>query len=197
MITKYAILVIFASLFVFTWTYGAEKYVIDPSHASIGFSIRHMVISKVKGQFRRYTAEFLRNEQDSSKSSASAVVYVESIDTGQPERDKHLRSPEFFDVEKYPTITFQSNQIEKLGEKDYVAVGTLTMHGVSKEIRLPFTILGSIKDPWGKTRVGIESQLSLNRLDYGLAWDKRMEDGGLMVGHTVNVELNFEMIRVE
>jgi polyisoprenoid-binding protein YceI len=194
MARKYAILAIFTSFFVSTSAFGAEKYVIDPSHASIGFSIRHMVINKVKGDFRNYTAEFLHDEQDISQSSASAVVYAASIDTGQPERDQHLRSPEFFDVEKYPTITFQSKKIEKVGDKDYTAVGTLTMHGVSKEISMPFTIVGKIKDPWGKIRVGIESQFTLNRLDYGLAWDKKMEDGGFMVGHKVSIELNFEMI---
>jgi polyisoprenoid-binding protein YceI len=176
---------------------GADKYVIDPSHTSIGFSIRHMVINKVKGDFKDYTANFIYDEQNISRSSVSAVIQVASIDTGNEERDQHLRSPDFFDVKRFPAITFRSNKIEKTGDKEFLATGTLEMHGVVKEIGLRFTIVGKVKDPWGKTRMGVESEYTLNRLDYGLSWEKRMEDGGLVVGHAVKIEMNFEMIKME
>jgi polyisoprenoid-binding protein YceI len=163
----------------------------------MGFAIRHLVINKVKGDFKDYTATFNLDERDISGSSASAVIQVASIDTGVEQRDNDLRSPNFFDVKKYPTITFQSKRFEKRGEKEYVVIGTLTMHGVSKEIHMPFTIVGKVKDPWGKTRIGIESEFTLNRLDYGIGWNKKTADGGLVVGHTVDIEMNFEMIKVE
>jgi polyisoprenoid-binding protein YceI len=194
---KSIILTVFGILFFFNGAFGADKYVIDPAHTSMGFAIRHLVINKVKGDFKDYTATFNLDERDISGSSASAVIQVASIDTGVEQRDNDLRSPNFFDVKKYPTITFQSKRFEKRGEKEYVVIGTLTMHGVSKEIHMPFTIVGKVKDPWGKTRIGIESEFTLNRLDYGIGWNKKTADGGLVVGHTVDIEMNFEMIKVE
>jgi polyisoprenoid-binding protein YceI len=194
---KSIIFTVFGILFFFNGAFGADKYVIDPAHTSMGFAIRHLVINKVKGDFKDYTATFNLDERDISGSSASAVIQVASIDTGVEQRDNDLRSPNFFDVKKYPTITFQSKRFEKRGEKEYVVIGTLTMHGVSKEIHMPFTIVGKVKDPWGKTRIGIESEFTLNRLDYGIGWNKKTADGGLVVGHTVDIEMNFEMIKVE
>lgn len=194
---KSIVLTLFGILFFLNTAFSADKYVNDPSHTSIGFAIRHLVINKVKGYFHDRSATFNFDEQDISRSSASAVIQVASIDTGVEQRDSDLRSPNFFDVKKYPTITFQSKRFEKRGEKEYVVIGTLTMHGVSKEIHMSFTIVGKMKDPWGKIRIGIESEFTLNRLDYGVGWNKKTADGGLVVGHTVDIEMNFEMIKVE
>jgi len=197
MVRKSMILTLLGILFFFNTAFSGDKYVIDPSHGYIGFAVRHMVINLVKGDFKNYTAAFTFDEQDVSRSSASAVIHVASIDTRNEERDTHLRGPDFFDEKNYPTITFHSEKIEKRGDKEYVAIGILRMRGISKKINLPFTIVGKIKDPWGKTRLGIESVFTVNRLDYGVSWDKKMEGGALMVGHKVKIEMNFEMIKVE
>jgi len=127
---------------------------------------------------------------------AKGTIQTKSVDTGNAMRDKDLRSPNFFDAEKYPTITFQSKKAEKKGDQT-VLVADFTMHGVTKELSLPVTLKGPIKDPWGNDRIGLEAKATLNRKDYGLSYNKALETGGLVVGDEVTIEINAEAIKAK
>jgi len=180
--------------FVITSAEAADRYQIDPVHSSIGFTVRHMVIANVKGYFKEFSGTIYYDENDITRSSVSVTIKTASINTENPKRDAHLRSPDFFDAEKYPEITFKSKRILK--EKDgYVAVGDLTMRGVTREIRIPFHILGKVTDPWGNTRIGVEASLKLNRHDYGISWSQTLDNGGLVVGDEVKIDLNIEAVK--
>lgn len=173
---------------------GADRYEIDPVHTSIGFSVRHLVINNVKGKFGDFSGTILYDENDITKSSVSVTVRTASINTGVDKRDDDLRSPNFFDVAQHPEMTFRSSRIEKRGD-GYAAVGTLALHGVSKEIAVPFTLSGKIKDPWGNERIGVEASLTIDRRDWGITYSKTMDSGGLIVGNEVKIELNLEGIK--
>ena len=175
---------------------AADKYTVDPSHSSIGFAVRHMVVSKVKGYFNEYTATILYDDKDITKSSAEVTIKTASIDTRDAKRDEHLRTPDFFDAAKYPEITFKSKRIEKSGE-GFVAVGDLTMRGVTKEIQLPFTFAGVVTDPWGNTRLGLSASTKLNRQDYGVSWSKSLDSGGLVVSDDVEIAIEIEAIKAK
>src|SRR5260370_24005450 len=144
---------------------AADNYNIDPAHSTVGFAVNHMVINTVHGRFNSFTGSVTLD--NNSLQAASGSIQAKSIDTGIERRDNHLRSPDFFDVAQYPTITFQSKRVEKKGDET-ISVADFTMHGVTKEISLPVTIKGPIKDPMGNTRIGIEAKTKLNRKDYGL-----------------------------
>lgn len=173
---------------------AADKYALDPSHSSVGFAVKHMVVAKVKGYFDDYTVTILYDDKDITKSSVEVAIKTASIDTKNAKRDEHLRSPDFFDAAKYPEITFKSKRIEKSGE-GYVAVGDLTMRGVTKEIQLPFTFAGVITDPYGNTRLGLSAATKLNRQDYGLSWSKTLDNGGLVVSDDVEIEIETEAVK--
>lgn len=172
--------------------FAAVEYALDKAHSSISFTIRHMVVSKVRGTFDDFNVMVTEDTEDIGKSSVTAVIRAASIDTRNEGRDKHLRSGDFFDVEKFPDITFKSIAVKKKGEK-YEAWGTLTMHGVTKNIVLPFEILGRITDPEGKTRIGIEARMTLDRKDYGLTWNRTLDKGGVAVGNEVEIEILLEL----
>ncbi|MDQ7053998.1 MAG: YceI family protein [candidate division KSB1 bacterium] len=191
---KKSLTVVILGLLLVGTALSADRYQIDPVHSSIAFSVRHMVINKVKGNFKEFTGTILYDEKDISKSSVSVTIQAASIDTDNSKRDDHLRSADFFDVQKYPTITFKSKRIVKEGD-GYVAIGDLTMHGVTREVRIPFQILGKVVDPWGNTRIGVEASLILNRHDFGISWSKTLDNGGLVVGNEVMIELNIEAIK--
>jgi polyisoprenoid-binding protein YceI len=173
---------------------GADKYQIDPVHSSIDFAVRHMVLSNVKGNFTDFSGVIVHDTADLAKSSVSVTIAASSINTNNVTRDNHLKSPDFFDVAKFPDITFQSERIEK-SDSGYIAIGKLTMHGVIKEIALPFTVMGMVKDPTGVMHVGIEAGMTLNRQDYGISWSKTLDNGGLMVGNDVKIDINIEAIK--
>jgi len=175
---------------------AADKYTVDPSHSSIGFAVRHMVVSKVKGYFNEYTATILYDDKDITKSSAEVTIKTASIDTRDAKRDEHLRTPDFFDAAKYPEIAFKSKRIEKSGE-GFVAVGDLTMRGVTKEISIPFTFAGVVTDPWGNTRLGLSGATKLNRQDYGVSWSKSLDSGGLVVADDVEIAIEIEAIKAK
>ncbi|MBI2263579.1 MAG: YceI family protein [Armatimonadetes bacterium] len=183
-----------ASLFLFQGAYSAEKYSVDPVHSRITFSVRHMMLSNVSGEFKTYSGAITHDAKDATKLTASGVIKVASLDTGNADRDKHLRGTEFFDADKYPEIVFQGKQVKKSG-KDYVMIGTLTMHGVSKDVKIPFQIMGKVKDPWGKERLGLQARLTINRRDFGIAFNKTLDNGGLMVGNEVTIDLNVEGVK--
>lgn len=171
-----------------------SEYVVDPAHTSVSFSVKHMVISTVKGSFTKFEGELNYVENDLSKWKVSGKIYADSINTNNPDRDTHLKSADFFDVNKYPYINFESKSFIKKGD-GYVCKGNLTMHGVSKEIEIPFKILGKIKDPWGKERIGVEASLKLNRQDFGISWSKTLDNGGLIVSNEVQIELSAQFVK--
>jgi polyisoprenoid-binding protein YceI len=174
--------------------FAADKFTADPAHSSIGFSVKHMVISTVTGYFDDYAVTIMYDEKDPTKSSAEVAIKTASIDTKQPKRDDHLRSPDFFDAANHPEITFKTKRIEKAGD-DYVAIGDLTIRGVTKEIQLPFTIAGVITDPYGNTRLGLSGSTKINRQDYGVSWNKKLDNGGLVVSDDVVISINIEAVK--
>ena len=188
-----ALIVLIMSLSVTGIALGADLYKLDKSHTKVGFMVRHLVISKVRGQFMDYDATLQLDLSDMTKSSMQGSVKTASINTDNAKRDKHLRNPDFFEVEKYPEITFVSKAVQKAGN-GYVMVGDFTMHGVTKEIAMPFTITEPIVHR-GKTRVGFEAQMQVNRQDYGIAYNKLADTGGLAVGNKVLIEINGEAIK--
>jgi len=171
--------------------FAAEVFVVDKAHTDIGFSVKHLVISSTKGNFGDFDGKIMYDAEDVTKSSVEMTIKTASIDTDNEDRDKHLRSGDFFDVEKYPEITFKSKRIENRDD-GMVAIGDFTMHGVTKEIQLPFTITGVVKDPWGNTKMGVEAETKIDRTDYGLTWSKVLETGGLVVGNEVKIMISAE-----
>ncbi|MGH9900323.1 MAG: YceI family protein [Pyrinomonadaceae bacterium] len=168
---------------------AAIKYDIDAAHSNVGFTIPILGgLSKVKGKFTDFAVTIIHDDADVTKSSVNAVIKAASIDTGIERRDAHLRNADFFDVEKFPEITFQSKRVEKKG-KQLIAHGTFTMHGVSKEIALPFTITGVNKNPTtNKTVVGVTAKMVLNRRDYGITFAR--PDNPNFLGDMVEIELD-------
>ncbi len=173
---------------------GLETFEIDAVHTSIGFFVRHMVISNVRGRFTRFSGTILYDSLDNSRSSVSVTIDAASVNTENQERDNDLRSSNFFDTATFPQMVFKSKRIEPQCE-GYLCVGDLTMHGVTKEISVPFTILGRQKDPWGNERLGFEGELKLDRRDFGLTYNSALDSGGLVVGNEVKIELNVEAVR--
>jgi polyisoprenoid-binding protein YceI len=172
----------------------AESYKIDPGHSEVGFTIRHMV-SNVRGRFNDFSGTVDMDPKAPQKGSVEFSVKATSIDTGNADRDKHLRTADFFDVEKYPEITFKSDSVKPAGKNKYNVAGTLTMHGVSKKVTLPVTFNGEGKDPWGNTRAGFETATKLDRKEYGIVWNKAIDNGGVLLGDDVNVDINLETVK--
>jgi polyisoprenoid-binding protein YceI len=169
----------------------ADEYTSDAAHSSIEFSVKHMVITNVKGTFDIFEAVIMFDPENLDQSSVEVSIDVASVNTRDEKRDEHLRSPDFFDAAKFPAITFKSSKISKKGD-GYVAAGTLTIRGVSKEVELPFQLNGPITNPWGQVVMGIELDFKINRKDFGVNWSKTMDNGGLVVGDDVKIEINLE-----
>jgi polyisoprenoid-binding protein YceI len=172
-----------------------ESYTIDPAHSTIGFSVRHLVINNIHGRFNEFSGTISYDAADISKSSVEFKAKAASIDTGVAQRDQHLRSADFFEVEKYPELTFKSTRVERKGKDAYVAHGTFTMKGVNKEIAIPFKLFGPIADQRKKQRIGVEAGLVINRQEYGITYGGKLDNGGLAVGNDVNIILNLEAIK--
>jgi polyisoprenoid-binding protein YceI len=172
----------------------AGDYKIDPAHSTIGFAIRHYEINWVEGRFKDFEGTIRYDDKDVTKSSAEFTAKVESIDTGVAARDKHLRTADFFEVEKYPTLTFKSTRVERKGNDAYVLHGELTLKGVTKPVQLPFRLAGAVKDPRGNTRFGVEAQAKLNRRDFGVNFGGPLDGGGLQIGDEVNINLHLEAL---
>jgi len=173
---------------------AADTWTIDKAHSDVTFRIKHLM-SKVTGSFADFDGTITTDFANLGASSVSFTVQATSIDTKNADRDKHLRSADFFDVEKYPTISFTSSKITKTGEGSFDVTGTLTMHGVSKEITLPVTFLGAAQDPWGNTKAGFEIDTTLSRTDFGIVWNKALETGGFLLGDEVEVTINLELAK--
>lgn len=178
-------------------TQGAATavYQIDPAHSTIGFAVRHLMINNVTGRFNEFAGKISYDAADITRSAVEFTAQTASVDTGVARRDNHLRTPDFFAVQQYPEMTFKSTKVERKGKDAYVAHGTFTLHGVSKEIAIPFKLYGPIKDPQGKQRLGVEAGLTLNRQDYGIKYNSVLEGGGLAVGNAVQITLLLEAIK--
>ena len=164
---------------------------IDPGHSEVAFQVRHL-LSRVRGRFTDFAGAIRFDAARPQDSSVEVVVQAASIDTAEPGRDTHLRSADFFDVERFPTLTFTSTSIVPRGDNRYDIEGDLTIHGVTRRVTLPATFLGSMQDPWGNERFGFEGELTLDRKDYGLAWNAALETGGFLVGDEVKVTLSVQ-----
>jgi len=176
-------------------TAGTTTYQIDPKHSSADFSVTHMLISKVPGQFHGLTGTVVLDDSDITKSSVNVTIDVNSVNTNEPDRDKDLKSPNFFDVAKYPNITFKSTRVEKNADGTLKVTGDLTMHGVTKSVVLNATAPKSpIKDPWGLTRTAASATTQINRKDFGITWNKTLDGGGAIVSDEVNISLAVELI---
>jgi polyisoprenoid-binding protein YceI len=173
---------------------AAENYAIDYAHSSIGFAVKHFGISTVRGEFKEYSGELMIDEANLADSSVSIEVTVASIDTSNEKRDGHLESADFFDAENHPKLTFESTKIEKTGEGEFMVTGNLTIRGTTKEIQMPVTVGGPL-EAMGSVRVGVEGQTTINRQDYGLAWSKLLETGGLVVADDVKITFSLEASR--
>lgn len=178
-----------ASQAVTTWN-------IDPAHSAAEFKVRHMMISNVKGSFGGITGVLTLNEADPAQSSIEASIPVATISTGDAQRDGHLKSPDFFDAEKYPEFTFKSTEVGRIGEGQHKVTGELTIHGVTKPVT--FEVDGPSvpgKDPWGNTRIGLSATGKINRKDFGLTWNSTLETGGVLVGEEVSITLDIQFIK--
>jgi polyisoprenoid-binding protein YceI len=170
---------------------AAEVHNIDASHSEVSFQLRHLV-TQVRGNFNDYEGTINLDPANLEKSSVDFRIKAASIDTNNADRDKHLRGEDFFFVEKHPDITFKSKSIKKADKDTYNVAGTLTMRGVSKEVTLPVTYLGSVKDPWGNQKAGFATEVTLNRKDYGINWNAALDNGGFVLSDEVKVSINLE-----
>ena len=169
---------------------------VDPSHSSVGFEVKHMMIATVRGRFREFEGT-LEAAEDLADSRCYGNVKVASIDTGEPDRDAHLRSPDFFDAERCPEITFKSTHIENVEGPAYRITGDLTIKGETREVTLDATVEGAGEDPWGNHRVGVSATGIINRNDFGLRWQKRLAAGGVLVGEEVKLLIDVSAVRDE
>ncbi len=171
---------------------ATTKWVIDKDHSSVDFSIRHMMIANVKGTFHNFSASVTADITDLTTADIDFTVEIASIDTRNKDRDGHLLSADFFDVEKFPTMSFRSIGITKKDEGEYEVTGDLTLHGITKQETFAVTFEGQGKDPWGNEKVGFSAQGTVNRADFGLTWNSALETGGVLVGVKVKVNLQIE-----
>jgi polyisoprenoid-binding protein YceI len=175
--------------------FAQSSWVIEPNHTHASFTVRHLVISNVRGEFGKTAGVIHLDEKDVTKSTVEATIETGTIDTRVPDRDTHLRSPDFFDVAKYPKMTFKSTKVEKAGEGKLKVTGNLTIKDVTKPVVLDVSgPTGEIKDPWGNTRRGIAASTKINRRDFGLNWGKVIE-AGPVVGDEVTIEIEGELLK--
>ena len=176
-------------------TVSQAGWQVDAAHSSIGFSVKHMAVSKTRGSFQAFDATFAFEPGKPETWQCTAVIEVKSLTTANEKRDEHLLSPDFFDVATYPSITFESTAVKMDSEAEGTMSGNLTMHGKTLAIELDLEVLGMVNDPWGNTRVGFTLSGKINRKDWGLSWNKVMEGGGLVVGEDVTLTIEIEGIQ--
>lgn len=168
------------------------KWTIDPTHSEVGFKVKHMMFTNVSGQFDTYDATITTEDFDFTTSKIEFSANIDSINTGNSDRDNHLKSADFFDAEKNPKLTFVSSSLVKKGD-DHELKGELTINGITKTVKLETEVSGLLKDPWGNTKVGLNATGKINRTDFGLTWNSALETGGVLVSEEVklNIELQF------
>jgi polyisoprenoid-binding protein YceI len=172
-------------------------WLIDDVHTHVGFSVKHMMVTTVRGQFKKYKGTLDIDPKDFSKSKFAGEIEVASIDTGNDQRDAHLRTSDFFDAPNHPKIAFKSSRIEPKGDNEFVVHGDLTIRGVTKPVALDVEFLGTSKNPWGKTVTGLSVRGTINRKDFGVNYNAVLEAGGVAVGEKVNLEIDVEAIAAE
>ncbi len=178
-------------------TMTPQTWQIDSAHSGIHFSVRHLVIAKVRGQFSRWSGALTVPDGDFAKATVDVTIDASSIDTGVADRDAHLKSADFFDVGSFPELTFRGRRIESDGGDRFVLVGDLTIRGISREVALDVESAGQTKDPWGNVRAGFSAKTSVDRKAFGLTWNQALETGGVMVGDKVEIEIEVEAVRQE
>jgi polyisoprenoid-binding protein YceI len=169
---------------------------VDPVHSVVEFKVKHMMISNVKGQFTGVSGVLTLDESDVTKSRVEATIDASTINTRDPQRDTHLKSADFLDVEKYPTLTFQSTSVKRTGADEGTVTGELTIHGVTREV--VFQVEGPTlpsKDPWGHIRLGLSATTKISRKEFGLTWNAALEAGGLLVGDEVTITLDVQFVK--
>ncbi len=186
---------VLVSVFIFNPSVQAAEWSFDKAHTNIGFSITHLVISDVTGRFSEFDGSVTSSNDDFSGAQIDIVIKTASVFTNNEKRDNHLRSADFFDVEKNPEMTFKSSAFEKVGDNKYKISGKLTLNGVTKDVELDATFKGIIKDPWGGTRAGFKATTTLKRYDYNLTYNSALETGGFLIGKTVDIEINIELVK--
>src|SRR5687768_17908240 len=175
---------------------SSERWEIDSSHSGIHFSVRHLVIAKVRGQFSRWTGTLqVPADRDFTRASLDVVIDASSIDTGVADRDAHLRSADFFDVERYPEITFKSTTVTQTAADRLRVNGALTIKDVTRDVVLDVEVLGQAKDPWGNERAAFSATTSIDRREFGLTWNQVLETGGVMVGDRIDITIDIEAVR--
>ena len=168
------------------------KWAVDNTHSSVKFSVSHMVISEVEGSFKTFTGSMTASKPDFTDAQIEFSVDVASISTDNDMRDKHLKSDDFFNAEKFPKMTFKSNSMKKIGDKKYELTGDLTLRDVTKKVKFAVNYGGTVKDPYGNTKAGFKATATINRIEYGLKWNTLTEAGGAMVGSDVTIVINTE-----
>jgi polyisoprenoid-binding protein YceI len=171
---------------------SAETWKIDPNHSTVSFKVRHL-FSKVSGQFTEWEGTIGFDTTDPSATAAKVSIVSASVDTGNEQRDKHLRSGDFFNAEEFPSIEFTSTKVVK-HDGQWVIHGDLTIHGVTKSVEMPFAFLGAGADPWGGQRAGFSASTKINRKDFGIEWNKALDQGGMVLGEEVEIEIEIEAI---
>ncbi len=173
----------------------AQTWTVDAAHSTVGFSVRHMMISNVRGAFDRFTATVDGNPADPSTAKISATIEVASVNTREPKRDDHLRSADFFDAARFPRMTFVSTKVEKVSATKAKVTGNLTLRGVTKPVTLDVEYTAPVKSPWGQTVVGATATGKINRQDFGVSFSKTLETGGLLVDDQVTLQLELELVQ--
>lgn len=169
------------------------EWALDSSHSRLGFSVSHLVVSSVSGRFKQFSGKVELDEANLTKSQVDITIKADSIDTDDPKRDEHLRSPDFFDAKKFPTLNFRSSKITKVGGKKYKVAGDLTIHGVTKPVTLDAELSEPIKNPWGKVVRSVKMSGKIKRGDFGLTWNKSLDAGGVVVGDEVTLDIQAEL----
>jgi polyisoprenoid-binding protein YceI len=170
-----------------------QTWAIDPAHSVVELAVKHMMFSTVKGRFRNVAGTVVLNEANLAESSVTAEIETASIDTGEAQRDGHLRSADFLDAETFPTISFRSTEIvPQGGQGRFIVVGDLTIHGVTQEVSLEAELVGTGVDPWGGQRAGFAASTAINRRDFGLTWNQALEAGGVLVSDQVKISLEIQ-----
>ena len=193
---KFATAVILAGAMALQASAATTTWKIDPAHTAAQFAVKHMMISTVRGEFKGVTGTVIWDDADVTKSSVDVTIDAKTVNTGEEPRDKDLRSDKFFDTEKFPTMTFKSKKVESAGTGKLKVTGDLTIHGVTKEVIL--NVEGpsaAVKDPWGNTRAAASATTQVNRQDFGVKWNANMDGGGVVVGDTVTITIDLEMIK--
>lgn len=174
----------------------ATTWKIDPVHSHAQFKVKHMMISNVKGEFTAVAGSLRFNPENIGDSSVEASIDATTINTRDPQRDAHLKSPDFFDVEKFPALTFKSTRVSRKADGELVVAGDLTIHGVTRSVNFNVEDLSApMKDPWGNTRLGLSATTRINRKDFGLTWNAALETGGIVVGDEVSITLDVEFVQ--